>query len=274
MTSKGSSSLIATMNSPSSSALMTPEALGEIVTLYVGAKRKKFLVHKKILCKQSKFFDAGFNKGFKETTEGEMYLPQDDPAVVANLIEYLYRGQLPNPLMEQQLFELYFLAEKICLPSLMDRIMDTFLEHRNFIIRFEVGRKSIIEIIYANTHHNSKLRLCITAAIAFTLHSKEGNEKWLQDYLALWETCPHVFKDTFTILATHGTAAFESTAFESKAQRIQRIKEAFGDTGTTENMSIDFTDLTDLELGGNTNRRSAFPTHFQMEDSFLSAHKL
>ncbi|TGO68097.1 hypothetical protein BOTNAR_0030g00190 [Botryotinia narcissicola] len=83
------------MSSPSKSPLMTPEALNETVILYVGPKRKKYIVHKKILCDQSDFFNAGFNKAFEEAANGEMYLPEDNPATFADLIEYLYRATLP-----------------------------------------------------------------------------------------------------------------------------------------------------------------------------------
>ncbi|KAF7894602.1 uncharacterized protein EAF01_010052 [Botrytis porri] len=83
------------MSSPSRPPLMTPEVLNETVILYVGPKRKKYIVHKKVLCDQSEFFNAWFNKGFEEAANGEMCLPEDDPATCADLIEYFYRGTLP-----------------------------------------------------------------------------------------------------------------------------------------------------------------------------------
>ncbi|KAB8302100.1 hypothetical protein EYC80_005551 [Monilinia laxa] len=82
------------MSSPSSLVLMTPETLNEVVALYVGKKRKRYIVHKKILCDQSEFFDAGFNNEFREATKREIYLLEDDPTALAALIEYMYRGSV------------------------------------------------------------------------------------------------------------------------------------------------------------------------------------
>ncbi|KAF5877971.1 uncharacterized protein Bfra_000136 [Botrytis fragariae] len=105
------------MSSPSRPPLMTPEALNETVILYVGSQRKK---------------------GFEEAASGEIYLPEDDPATCADLIEYFYRGTLPHAdkTTTRPMQELYCLAEKICMPTLMDKLMDAIMvvhkEKNNF----------------------------------------------------------------------------------------------------------------------------------------------
>lgn len=66
----------------------------ETVTIYVGNKRKRFTIHKKLLCDQSDYFLKAFTSGFKEREEGEMYLPEDSPEVMAIFVNFLYRGQI------------------------------------------------------------------------------------------------------------------------------------------------------------------------------------
>ncbi|CAD6441483.1 fb9c511d-125a-416a-99e0-912d3ab13f02 [Sclerotinia trifoliorum] len=196
------------MELPTRSVLMTPEVLDEIVTLYVGSKRKKYIVHKRILCDQSEFFDAGFNGGFKEATEGKMYLPEDDPIAVADLIEYLYRGSLPRCREDggsEKVRNLYYLAEKIGLLSLMDKLMDLLAVPRIQQTGHLVGYGSnAIKEIYDHTHEGSKLRLFVTAVNVFRLRDR-GNEKdWMSDRAKLLHSNPEFFHDVFKLVGKHG----------------------------------------------------------------------
>lgn len=47
-----------------------PSNLGtEIVTIYVGPKRKEFKIHKKLICGSADYFGKAFNGDFKEARE-------------------------------------------------------------------------------------------------------------------------------------------------------------------------------------------------------------
>jgi hypothetical protein len=67
----------------------------EIVSVFVGKKRKEFNVHKKLICKASKFFNDAFTGTFKEGQDNKMYMPEDDPDVFACFVDWLYRNPLP-----------------------------------------------------------------------------------------------------------------------------------------------------------------------------------
>jgi hypothetical protein len=75
----------------------------EVVTLVVGAEKKVFTVHKKLLCDRSAFFSKGFNGQFKEAAEGRMELPNDTSAAFECFLTWLYWDQplameiLPSP---------------------------------------------------------------------------------------------------------------------------------------------------------------------------------
>lgn len=108
---------------------MSCSCLGtDLVKLYVGPKRKEFGVHKSLLCKSSHFFDAALNGPYIEGQEGKMYLPEDDPGAFSLYVEWLYRGSIRQGNTEQHLhdlYDLYLLAEKICLIKLKNLTMDS-----------------------------------------------------------------------------------------------------------------------------------------------------
>jgi hypothetical protein len=112
----------------------------EMVTLYVGPKRKKFIVHKKLICDSADYFDKAFNGRFKEGREGIMHLPGDKPGAFSLFIDWLYRSTFPVGNSSQYLNNLYYLwvfATKICHTKLadnaMDRIRDTCKDYDQYI---------------------------------------------------------------------------------------------------------------------------------------------
>ncbi|KAG4028535.1 hypothetical protein MFRU_021g01220 [Monilinia fructicola] len=181
---------------------MTPEVLNEVITLYIGKKRKKYVVHKKILCDQSKFFDAAFNGNFKEATKGEMYLPEDHPTAVAALIEYLYRGSLLTILLED--FGLYCLAEKIRMPSLMNKLID-LTSGRTTNGPIHLGLK-MIKLIYEQTRTENKPRLLASILIIFRLRPRGNNENWMGEHSQILDSHPEFFFDVFKVMGKHGSA--------------------------------------------------------------------
>ena len=55
-------------------------------------------------------------------------MPEDSPGAFALYVDWLYRGTIPMANTEsyvKHLYELYFLADKLCLTDLKDRTMDT-----------------------------------------------------------------------------------------------------------------------------------------------------
>ena len=43
-----------------------------MVKIFVGDKRKKFVVHKKLLCESADYFKGAFTRDFEEARKGEM----------------------------------------------------------------------------------------------------------------------------------------------------------------------------------------------------------
>ncbi|PVH85712.1 hypothetical protein DL98DRAFT_605325 [Cadophora sp. DSE1049] len=151
---------------------LSADALGsEIVTIHVGPKRKAFTLHKKLLCDRSGFFSKAFNSGYKESTDGVMYLPEDDADDFDSMIICIYQDRLPSfessihpqsgdsgeEFTSRVLYGLFVLAEKLCMNDLANRVMDKIQD-----LDFEYSRvpsaASILDI-YNTTSLKSKLRI-------------------------------------------------------------------------------------------------------------------
>jgi hypothetical protein len=57
-----------------------------------------------------------------------MYMPEDEPGAFALSVDYIYRSKIPTGNTENHLnnlYDFYYLAEKLCLTELKDKIMDS-----------------------------------------------------------------------------------------------------------------------------------------------------
>ncbi|QGI70651.1 hypothetical protein CEK26_002985 [Fusarium fujikuroi] len=62
---------------------------GQYSDLTIVCGNNRYRVHRNIICARSKFFDVSCDSGFKESN-GEIMLPDDDPAAVQKMIGYIY----------------------------------------------------------------------------------------------------------------------------------------------------------------------------------------
>jgi len=193
----------------------------EIVTLYVGPKRKQFTVHKKLLCDRCEFFSKAFRGNFQEAEKGEMYLPDDNPGAFSSLVDYLYRGVLPKAKDDYHaalLLELYIIAEKLCLSSLMDKACDAVHSYSSLAGKLVTAK--LIAHIYSRTHGGSKLRKFCASQVAYYLATtRTGNF----DYFGGLEDCPDFFMDVFRWHVEHGK---KINMF--KESKIMAMEDMFG----------------------------------------------
>ncbi|KUJ22634.1 uncharacterized protein LY89DRAFT_664434 [Mollisia scopiformis] len=99
----------------------------ETVKIYIGPKRKVFVMHRKPLFAAAPYFERAMRQ--REEKHGKLYLPHDHCGAFALFVEWIYRTVLPDGHSQDyvdSLYELYMFAEKISLssPTLEDRIMD------------------------------------------------------------------------------------------------------------------------------------------------------
>jgi hypothetical protein len=68
----------------------------EVIDIFVGPERKRYVVHKQPLTSKSEYFRTVFKGGFKEAEENSIHLREEDPAAVALMIGWVYRGVIPG----------------------------------------------------------------------------------------------------------------------------------------------------------------------------------
>ncbi|KAF5594759.1 hypothetical protein FPCIR_4773 [Fusarium pseudocircinatum] len=73
-----------------SEALANLLKTGDYSDLTITCGKDQYRVHKAIICPRSNFFKAACDGKFEEAHTGEVDLPDDDPAAVRMMIEYLY----------------------------------------------------------------------------------------------------------------------------------------------------------------------------------------
>lgn len=65
--------------------------MSPVIILTVGVEEITFHVYEDLLCCLP-FFRAALQSGFKETADKKIRMPEDEPVIIAALIEYLYVG--------------------------------------------------------------------------------------------------------------------------------------------------------------------------------------
>ncbi|KAK5279938.1 hypothetical protein LTR40_007081, partial [Exophiala xenobiotica] len=64
----------------------------QTVKVIVGTTQKEYVVHKRLLCAASKFFERALNGQLAASLSQEVKLPEDDPVLFACVYDWLYFG--------------------------------------------------------------------------------------------------------------------------------------------------------------------------------------
>ena len=65
-----------------------------IVEIVAGPEKRRLMVHKRLLCQNSPYFEAAFNGNFKEASENRLELPDESSDVAEEFVFWLYTGYL------------------------------------------------------------------------------------------------------------------------------------------------------------------------------------
>ncbi len=146
----------------------------EFITVKVGVKEldgRTFGIHKDLVCAKSPFFRAAFNGQWKESKEGAVELPEDDPDAFELWVNWIYKHTLPcsddqpgvprYPKLMIQLVTMtkaYTLGDKIGDTDFADAVMDaithTVTEDEGMLDRII----ETMEFVYKITPESSPLR--------------------------------------------------------------------------------------------------------------------
>ncbi|KAI9649499.1 hypothetical protein NHQ30_002076 [Ciborinia camelliae] len=141
------------------------EAAGtEMVDLYIGPTKTLIRVHKEILCKKIDYFDKMFNGTWVESTNKSATFPEDTVESFELLVGWVYSGSL-RPLVQSDkkfsiqwnALDLYSLCDKLCIPAVMDEVMD--LERDSNRTSGAFVSVEYWNIVYKQLPERSKFRL-------------------------------------------------------------------------------------------------------------------
>ncbi|TVY81684.1 hypothetical protein LSUE1_G005999 [Lachnellula suecica] len=113
----------------------------EMVSIYVGEDEDEehFTVHKELLCNKIPYFQKMFQGGFNEAKTSVARFPEDEPESFDLLLGWVYEDKIRHLTKEPSIEgdtsgldsswdpdKLYGLAHKLCIPELMDSVIDTY----------------------------------------------------------------------------------------------------------------------------------------------------
>lgn len=144
--------------------------------VYVGPKRKLWILNEELLCDRSDYFKAAFQGNFKEASEKEVYLEEEDSEAFAMFVNWVYGCLLryepgPGPSLANApsadpFLKLYCLAEFLGIEKLMNLAIDQY----SAAMRFCGRRPSAENVTYLCMHSpkNSLARKFIAYSVAFS----------------------------------------------------------------------------------------------------------
>ncbi|XMA14331.1 hypothetical protein WAI453_007122 [Rhynchosporium graminicola] len=165
-----------------SSSASTHRKLGkEIVSIYVGPKRKEFMIHKELIY-ESDFFRGAFSSSFAKAQEGTMCLSEDSPAAFDLYVEWPYRKQIPAGHSEFYLHSLYdfdIMADKFCHTVLKDIVMNAIQElaKKHDLLDAMFARDQVLKVFSNTTDESDGLALFLIHLVYYAFISRMKNEK-------------------------------------------------------------------------------------------------
>ena len=179
----------------------------DMVDIFVGAERKKYHLHRDLLCGRSEFFKASFMGSFKEAGAEEMALPEDNVVSFELLVGWLYGGSLIRISSEKELpayTDLVILAQKLCLEQLQNETMDHIV--RFYRTSSPQVTAHTIRSIYEKTSEEDPLRKLIIRCASWTVVSKKTTVLD-SDIQSLLEGGGDIAVDFTSLLATYYSRA-------------------------------------------------------------------
>jgi len=142
-----------------------------MVDIYVGSANTHWILHEKLLCSKSKFFNSIFYtkqaKSIAGNSNKKFGLPDEEDEPFRLFVGWLYSGRVPRPEEEKDigdLFDLYLMGEKWQITSLVKDVLDTVRKWYRNTDTFPGLRR--VQYIYANTDEDSAMRLLLIGAVA------------------------------------------------------------------------------------------------------------
>jgi hypothetical protein len=174
------------------------EGYDQLITIDVGGKNKKFVVHTSRLKESFPFFRACLDAPMKEALSGTVDLPEDDPAAFQELLDFAYRGSFRTKLSHEARagdgsdialvirIRTFFLAEKMMAEEIQNVAIDTVIdpfEGRTFTPPVAVLSLLYDDERYTDRTHIQHLRDWTANELGCAIREQnQGWEGWVKDH--------------------------------------------------------------------------------------------
>ncbi|KAI9762830.1 MAG: hypothetical protein M4579_000183 [Chaenotheca gracillima] len=160
-----------------------------MVDVYVGPNKQHWRLHRELLRYVGRFFSRALSQDYREGQNSRIDFPEDDPEGFKLFVVWLYRGDLPPlinatwdgvPLMRQHL-ELYYFADKLCIPSLQNKAIDEIFHALRWQWVDHSARMSpdLLKDIFDHTLESSKLRWLFADYVAMDeINHRMSPQEW------------------------------------------------------------------------------------------------
>ncbi|KAB8297624.1 hypothetical protein EYC80_001432 [Monilinia laxa] len=164
-----------------------------IIDLYIGPKRKKFSIHRGLLCAKSPFFaDIFLNNDELSDEKEDHYLPRMSPDNFSIIMRWLYRGTLDVGFEKEgnkpscAAIEVYALSYQLGMTEMMDKVLSGL--GRRYVEKRYTPNVFAIELAFEMTE---------------PLGSKDG-DCGLRMWMARWYAIMLLFPEGVSSTAGHG----------------------------------------------------------------------
>lgn len=156
-----------------SAAQLSELMQGPMISVFVGPRRVHFSVPKAMICHYSGFIAIALSNGFRESTEQQIELPADDPALFGAFVRWLFNRETGIGKEQKTRIEiwddycaLYYFADKSIIPELQYHICRQIeFELLYPKDRYVVLAPELVIEVYENTPPVSPLREMISKHI-------------------------------------------------------------------------------------------------------------
>ncbi|MCJ1388209.1 hypothetical protein MMC18_001054 [Xylographa bjoerkii] len=140
-----------------------------MISIFVGASKFHFHVHKDLLMQESPYFRGALNGAFIEATTGVVELEDADAELFTVFIAWLYSRKLVTYLEEtgcsnEKLANLYLFADRFNVPNLRNALIDEYTRRQ---AKGELISVNCFRIIHEGTAANDPMRCLLVDFLAW-----------------------------------------------------------------------------------------------------------
>jgi hypothetical protein len=153
-----------------------------MVDIYVGPENTHWILHEKLLCSKSQFFNKIFYKGknsSKSTSSTRAFgLPDEEDAPFRLFVGWLYSDRITLPNDESDLgdlFDLYLMGEKWQIAGLVREVLDAVRRFYRTTETYPGLRR--VQYMYENTDEDSPMRQLLVSSVARMAVTGDGLPK-------------------------------------------------------------------------------------------------